>query len=330
MYKFTFLFLLNLGLVTVFAQSTVTNLEMSQSTISQMIVHKVDMTPLNVSPGSSGANVTWDFIPYTDPTAITNLNSQCPGAQYCEQYPTANRITHVDDDNAYFILGTNDFHTIGSYNNVSGDKVIYSDIEKNYQFPITYGQTFTDTFAYALQGSADVTTGTVTSEVDGYGTLLSPYGTIAGVLRIKKIRNYVVPNFVPGIPLNMQEENYEWIDNYGRIWLVYSIATGSAPALGINYTLKSIVYTDSHTFLATNEANKLNNISIFPNPVNDEININCKEKIHGINIVNMEGKKIKQVHPITEKIDVRELSKGMYFLKITTEKGTYLEKFIKK
>lgn len=80
-------------------------------------------------------------------------------------------------------------------------------------------------------------------------------------------------------------------------------------------------------FLSTDENFLKNKIKIYPIPAKNEINISTSEKISNISIYNSLGQFLFDSN--ATKINVEKLEKGMYFLKIKTEKGTQVEKFIK-
>ncbi len=76
-----------------------------------------------------------------------------------------------------------------------------------------------------------------------------------------------------------------------------------------------------------------NNISLYPNPANDYIDVRVDE----LNVTNMEvydvyGKLINTVNVIDNptRINVSGLATGMYFVRVTTEQGVATKSFIKK
>lgn len=76
--------------------------------------------------------------------------------------------------------------------------------------------------------------------------------------------------------------------------------------------------------------NEYNNteISIYPNPTTDYININSSEKNNTIKITDLTGKVIlNEVN--TTKINVRHLTKGIYIINIKTDNSESIQKFIK-
>ncbi len=82
--------------------------------------------------------------------------------------------------------------------------------------------------------------------------------------------------------------------------------------------------------LSTNFLNQKNNVSIFPNPVNNEIEILIPEnqEIKKMELVNILSSKVVQVIGNKKKINVSSLPKGVYFLKILFKNDTQFSKKI--
>ena len=75
----------------------------------------------------------------------------------------------------------------------------------------------------------------------------------------------------------------------------------------------------------------LNNIAIYPNPVSDQLNIYSENVvIETVAIYSMNGKKVVEELTETNSIDVSTLSKGIYFIEVSSEYGKTVKKFIKK
>jgi len=81
--------------------------------------------------------------------------------------------------------------------------------------------------------------------------------------------------------------------------------------------------------LAVNDNVKKINLSIYPNPTTDVLNIKTQDKIVEVSVYDVTGKAIN-TKLIDGKINVNQLPKGNYILRITTDKAIYQEKFIKK
>ncbi len=86
--------------------------------------------------------------------------------------------------------------------------------------------------------------------------------------------------------------------------------------------------------LSFNKANDISNqISLFPNPVDQEININLptqQENTSNYSITNITGQSIMKGTLSNNKIDASQLTPGMYFIQIDSGTKTGTKKFIKK
>jgi surface protein len=70
------------------------------------------------------------------------------------------------------------------------------------------------------------------------------------------------------------------------------------------------------------------NISIYPNPTNDKLFIQGLSSLSKVSIYNVLGKLVLS-QTISKEIDVKQLSKGIYILKIADEQKEIVRKFIK-
>ena len=84
------------------------------------------------------------------------------------------------------------------------------------------------------------------------------------------------------------------------------------------------------TRLSTAENINNNEISIYPNPTSDFLNITTKLKIDEAKILDTSGRIILNIKNLTNKIDVTQLSTGNYILQLTFKEGSRSFKFIKK
>ena len=84
----------------------------------------------------------------------------------------------------------------------------------------------------------------------------------------------------------------------------------------------------SSSSLTTGEIKKLQ-LSIYPNPTTDILNIKTQDKLLEASVFDFSGRQI-EVKIADEKVIVSQLSKGTYILKVVTDKAVYQQKFIKK
>jgi hypothetical protein len=121
-----------------------------------------------------------------------------------------------------------------------------------------------------------------------------------------------------GLPSN--SINTITLDNKGLLW----IGTYLGGLAIFDRTTTSIIEND----LAVN-----NKVKIYPNPVNDRLSFKFDEdlKIVLIEIINIHGVIVKTQYDIHSKgfVDINELTNGSYVLRLYTNKGQLIEKFIK-
>ena len=81
------------------------------------------------------------------------------------------------------------------------------------------------------------------------------------------------------------------------------------------------------------ENHLLNSISLYPNPANEVINVQCTMyNVQLIEVIDVYGKLIQTIN-VTDNltsINVSNLASGMYFVRVTTEEGTATKSFVKK
>ena len=75
----------------------------------------------------------------------------------------------------------------------------------------------------------------------------------------------------------------------------------------------------------------MNAIKIFPNPVTSILNINANTiELTKVEIFSLLGKKVKTVTSDFDSIHVDDLSKGVYFINISSGKRLLTKKMIKR
>lgn len=70
-------------------------------------------------------------------------------------------------------------------------------------------------------------------------------------------------------------------------------------------------------------------VEIYPNPVSEQLTIVSNQTINELTIIDITGKAIKLIKENTNAINVADLSKGIYFIKLVTDEGTITKKFVK-
>lgn len=119
----------------------------------------------------------------------------------------------------------------------------------------------------------------------------------------------------------------------------YSYKISSYDELTIIHNVQQFLENDPRYFtigienLNNSEVKNPESINIYPNPVDNELNVVSENKIDTYEIYNSLGQKISFQNEVNEKefnIDTRNFSDGIYFLKMVTEDKTKTIRFIKK
>ncbi len=78
-----------------------------------------------------------------------------------------------------------------------------------------------------------------------------------------------------------------------------------------------------------------NSVTLFPNPANNVVNVECTMyNVQSVEVFDVYGKLVNTVGvcdtPVQTRINVSSLANGMYFVRVTTEKGVVTKSFVKK
>ncbi len=93
-----------------------------------------------------------------------------------------------------------------------------------------------------------------------------------------------------------------------------------------------VITNDAETVFATLSNSGFErdaSISIYPNPTNSKININADAIIKSIELYDMQGRILQTILGNQTVLDIADQANGIYFLKITSEKGSKIEKIAK-
>ncbi|MFT3795667.1 leucine-rich repeat domain-containing protein [Flavobacterium sp.] len=130
-------------------------------------------------------------------------------------------------------------------------------------------------------------------------------------------------------------------ENKGNV--VFKLKTRPTLVLGNSISNKAEIFFDYNFPIETNEATStftlLKNesfktdasIGIAPNPAKDQINVKANSNIKSLQLFDLQGRLLQ--HSIENNseisLDISGKANGIYFLKVTTEKGNKIEKIIK-
>ncbi len=123
--------------------------------------------------------------------------------------------------------------------------------------------------------------------------------------------------------------------------VLFKIKTLQTLPINTEVKNKANIYFDYNFPIITNEAKTTfavlsnsgfvldDSISVFPNPTSSKININNNNSIKSIEIYDVQGRILETILGNNNTIDISKKSNGVYYLKITTNKGAKVERIVK-
>ncbi|MFI5140941.1 MAG: T9SS type A sorting domain-containing protein [Bacteroidia bacterium] len=293
----------------------------------------VDHNTNYISPGTAGANQTWNLSTMTvsatnsytavNPSSTSN-SASFPGANVCETITSAGYY-------GYYKTSSSALQIMGNVAPSGTTTVVmpYSNPEDLLHFPFTYNNAYTDTWAtnFMSSGYMFYRKGTDSVKADGYGTLTLPNGTFGNVLRVHFVQNYQDSANV-GVPyiITYRNDEYMWYLN-GNHYPIATIASLVNSSSGTPSQYGS--YLNGIVGGIANENEMAASCSIFPNPASSNVMVNLnltENKKVEIKLFNSLGAQINVTVSANGiqgsnnyNLDVSHLAQGIYFTQISLD-----------
>jgi hypothetical protein len=298
----------------------------------------VDLDSTGLLTPGSGISQTWNYstvtaLPYPPITSTFVAMSSVPN-----NFMFSAATIGIDlGAGSYGVLSNTStkFEYLGYAEATVSNCWSYSDPFKPYSLPFTYGSTSADT--YLLIQSTNTTVGTFTTYGDGTGTLQLPTATIPNVLKLHYTQyesDTTSSGSIQTFTVSM-DQLYASVSKFPLLEIQTStmtITTGTT--ITTTYNKNGRIYSFYYP-LGINGKEKMAEFSIFPNPVtNGEVfvsNIPSSEKMTA-EIYTILGQTVKTVSfeggSESKKINVSDLAKGIYYLKVNSKEAIKTQKII--
>lgn len=91
-----------------------------------------------------------------------------------------------------------------------------------------------------------------------------------------------------------------------------------------------LIQTPLSSVTSINEIDFGNSFSVYPNPANSELVVNCQEKINEIKVFDIIGKEMYSSHASTSnvKLQISNFNPGIYFIQLKSDKGSAVKRFV--
>jgi len=314
---------------------------------------------------STGDNYTWDFSgliaesqtlkDYQSMDNASAIPAFTFGAFADEAYQATNFAETVDIPldaageflpisidviNQFSRNTANGITSVGLSIGISGTEIpVTSDtIETRYALPLDYEDSYTSNgYSYLdlnpIYNAIWIQYRTRNTEVDGYGSITTPYGTF-DVLRVRHEiieRDSVYIDLFEGaewyeLPVPVRYE-YEWITKNEKEPILKVVTRQEASG---EEALISVSYKDNFLDLNAGIEEAQNGIRFGPNPVINKLHIYGVSGSFDYQLEGMNGKIIEKGTKHNEyAIDLNDLNPGSYLIVIDTKDGRTLQKIIK-
>ena len=291
--------------------------------------HVSDTT--GVTPGASGATVTWNFA--TLPTVYMDTVNfvSCTVAPDCGTFSGSNlAIMSSTTDFSYFNEGPAGLTMLGYVSGgmsspyVSGLDVFY--------YPLSYNSTHTDTAIMDYAGF-DIQHISDSFVYDAYGTLILPTGTFTNAVRVHKISitrdsSFAIPTWDVSVS---RTDDYFWYVS-GIHFPLLQLTIDTAYGNSVEY------YGTSPSLGTATIDEQAGGMRIFPNPAAQDIHIafNIAETKNAVvSVADLTGSVVATVssermvagaNDIT--IPVSNLPAGMYIVQLKSPEGVVAKKVV--
>ena len=287
----------------------------------EFIQHQADY----MDPGPAGAGQTWNFAALQSDGTLTTTGVVPTAAPNGSAFTGAS-VAFDAGGGAYLFLKTTatGLENVGAYAVVTS--LVYQNPEQIMKYPCAFNTTWTDSWSsdFNSGGFPVARSGTSTGLADGTGTLITPYGTISNVLRVKLHQVYT-DNIGGMMTVNYDAVNYYYYKPGVHMALVQvSTLTSSASApqtfatwldeasVGIQEALRNTIGLD-----------------VFPNPATDHASVVLGSPGGTITLEVTDGtgrvvvvEQLRSNGAITRlDLDLAQLTPGLYQVRVSDAEG---------
>ena len=105
----------------------------------------------------------------------------------------------------------------------------------------------------------------------------------------------------------------------GKYYISRELFSTSVAGTEVTFPQKLYEFTDARDFLLSIDKNNLENFKVYPNPTSNKLNLNSNKTIKKVSLFNIVGEKILSFNSNQKQINISNLSKGIYILRIQFE-----------
>jgi len=292
-----------------------------------------------ITPGASGAAVTWDFSSAHNTTNATISFVSCAPTPYCDSFAGANLATDMlGGDYGYIKTSAAGLDNLGEMG--AGGHLRYSKPYRTIAYPLAYNTLTVDTAVWTTGDSPLDTmayrhfTLVDSNFCDGYGTVILPTGTVNNVLRVRVISTVTDSTWhAPSAGLWEKEE------------YIYYYALGFRyPLVELIYIIEPAPFRLNQVWYATQAASSVQQqnthpaASVYPNPAGDVTHIRFSTTNAGHTSVVLTSVTGNVVYTVPSQtiidgdneiaVPVASMPSGLYLCKVQSPESTAVCKVV--
>lgn len=310
------------------------------STGDAMTYYVLDSNATNLA-AVTGAAVNWDYSGIAAYNIAPNANNVINAAdsdfgadfteaRYSEDFENSVKTFFTNDAAGSQVL----VHGFVFQEETSDFVINYTDPLISYKYPMVQGDTYTDD----ISGTATVMdipvaiSGDATVTADGSGTLVVGGVTYNNVLRVHTVEFSEGMLLTETVSIGRESYVYYDIDNFNMpVFIHASIEVDAGPGGEFGFTT---VYTRGEItdYVGVEKNNAVAaDLSVYPNPcVAGMATVSTIPGTESLTIINSLGQTVRTINnpTATEKIDVSDLNRGVYFVQAVKNGAVRTEKFV--
>ncbi|OFY96231.1 MAG: hypothetical protein A3K10_12495 [Bacteroidetes bacterium RIFCSPLOWO2_12_FULL_31_6] len=347
------------------AQTPITITSNDMPIVNDTIRYSSSIPAFSIDLSLTGTNYLWDFSTLTPNSQRIDTFFSVTTTPFAYQFFFNNIISYPAHKASYAIRGqditfppvvpipisftevfnfiknsSTKYENVGFGSKISGfpNSTRKNPIDIEYEFPLNYSDTSYSNSEFSIAIPTLAYYGQTMereNKVDGWGTLKTPSGTF-NVLRVKSILTKVDTLFLDTLGFGFliprpEEIEYKWLAN-NMSTPVLKIVTNA----GIVTTIE---YQDTAVFVGVEELTVINNITIFPNPTKEFVQVIFNAKNAGkldYSIKDINGRIILKNNFTVNTgknlflIDLKsnQLSNGIYFIELLMNDQVITQKIV--
>jgi Secretion system C-terminal sorting domain len=245
-------------------------------------------TSTPVPPGAAGNSQTWDFSNVQTSGSITYEVLAATELPCHTSYPDA--VLAIGTGGGYSMISTSDQEVVSYGSSITPGMpgFVYTNPQKTLGFPLSFGESWSDSYN-GTNSDGTMRSGDITFTYDGYGDLITPYGTYYGIMRVHKHVSYT--DVTSDGNCSAQIDYYYWYDMATR----YPLAAIWSQESGTCNITSGAEFTSDIQASVQNEKPMME-FAVYPNPCGENLIVKYSRNLSNMTMIlsDMTGNAIQR------------------------------------